>query len=157
MSVSPWYTAAEARGGKGPDMDTPYPGITFSHFESIESSDADAPSASSSAATSAPDVLSDHYYVGEPSNHGNDRTWAKNVNKEWGRACQIMLATSVNTIRAHPTSTTPHIPHIFHHHIDISRTLSSPTLLPFSNASLLNVSPSLSFYWVSNLPTISLT
>ena len=52
-----------------------YPGIAFAHFESIESADA-----------SAPDPLSDHYHVGEPSNHGNDRPWAKNITKEWGTA-----------------------------------------------------------------------
>ena len=57
---------------------------SFPRFESVTAADGTAVSSGGSSSNpAAGGALADHYYVGEPSNHSNDRKWAKKITKEW--------------------------------------------------------------------------
>ena len=57
---------------------------SFPRFESVTEADATAVSSGGSSSNpAAAGALADHYYAGEPSNHANDRKWAKKITKEW--------------------------------------------------------------------------
>ena len=58
--------------------------VFFPRFESVTEADASAVSSGGSSSNpAAAGALADHYYAGEPSNHANDRKWAKKITKEW--------------------------------------------------------------------------